>query len=110
MRRGIWLLLICWLARGQDPVQGILKLFETYRIVMFGEIHGCRQEYDLLTKLVSAPGFAGRVNDIVLEFGNGRYQDVVDRYISGENVPIEQVQGAWRDTVGSIDPVSPVYA
>jgi hypothetical protein len=109
MRRGICLFLICSLARGQDPVQGILKLFETYRIVMFGEIHECKQEYDLLRKLVSAPEFGERANDIVMEFGNGRYQDVVDRYISGENVSFEQVQGAWRDTVGSVGPVSPVY-
>ncbi len=109
MKRGIWLLLICSLAYAQDPVQGMLKLFETYRIVMFGEMHECRQEYDFLRKLVSAPEFAERVNDIVVEFGNGRYQDVVDRYIGGENVPIEQVQGAWRDTVGALGPVSPVY-
>jgi hypothetical protein len=104
-----WLFLICSLAHGQDPVQGILKLFETYRIVMFGEIHECRQEYELLRRLVGAPGFGERVNDIVMEFGNARYQDVVDRYISGENVPIEEVQGAWRDGVGSMGPVSPVY-
>ena len=103
------MILICSLARAQDPVQGIVKLFETYRIVMFGEIHECRQEYDLLRKLVNAPGFSERVNDIVVEFGNARYQDVVDRYISGENVPIEEVQGAWRDTVGSVGPASPVY-
>jgi hypothetical protein len=93
----------------QDPVQGIIKLFETYRIVMLGEIHECRQEYDLLGKLVAAPGFADHVNDIVLEFGNAKYQDVVDRYISGENVTIDQVRGAWQDTVGALGPVSPVY-
>jgi hypothetical protein len=109
MKRTIWLLLICSLASAQDPVQGILKLFETYRIVMFGEMHECRQEYDLLRKLVRAPEFAERVNDIVIEFGNARYQDVVDRYTGGENVPIEQVLGAWRDTVGALGPVSPVY-
>jgi hypothetical protein len=109
MTRTLWLFLLCSLAQAQDPIKGILKLFETYRIVMFGEIHACRQEYDLLQKLVSAPEFADRVNDIVMEFGNGRYQDVVDRYISGENVPLEQVQGAWRDTVGAVGPVSPIY-
>lgn len=67
------------------------------------------KQYDLLGKLVAAPGFADRVNDIVLEFGNAKYQDVVDRYISGENVTIDQIQGAWRDTVGALGPVSPVY-
>ncbi|MGO9229097.1 MAG: hypothetical protein ACLQKA_07795 [Bryobacteraceae bacterium] len=113
MRHGVWFLLVCCLARAQspapqDPVQGIVKLFETYRIVMVGEIHECRQEYDLLRKLIVAPEFTERVNDIVLEFGNARYQEVVDRYIGGESVPVEQVQGAWRDGVGALGPVSPV--
>lgn len=93
----------------QDPVNGIIKLFDTYRIVMLGEIHECRQQYDLLRRLVAAPGFADHVNDIVVEFGNARYQNVVDRYIAGEDIPLEQVQKAWRDTVGAIGPVSPVY-
>jgi hypothetical protein len=93
----------------EDPVNNIIKLFDTYRIVMLGEIHECRQQYDLVRELVAAPGFADRVNDIVVEFGNARYQNVVDRYIAGEDIPLEQVQKAWRDTVGAIGPVSPVY-
>ena len=92
-----------------DPVDGIVKLFDTYRIVMLGEIHECRQQYELIDKLVAVPGFAERVNDIVVEFGNARYQNAVDRYVAGEDVPLEQVQGAWRDTVGALGPVSPVY-
>ena len=114
MKRSVWLILICSIgsAQGpspQDPVEGIVKLFDTYRIVMVGEIHDCRQEHELLRKLVAAPGFSQRVNDIVMEFGNARYQDAVDRYIAGEDVPMEKVQGAWQDTVGAIGPVSSVY-
>ena len=114
MRCAMGLLLVCSLGQAQnpapqDPVQGIVKLFETYRIVMLGEIHECRQQYELLGKLIAAPGFAERVNDIVVEFGNAKYQELVDRYIAGGNVPFEQVQGAWRDTVGALGPVSPVY-
>jgi hypothetical protein len=93
----------------QDPVAGIVKLFDTYRIVMLGEIHGSTQEWELLEKLVAAPGFAGRVNDIVMEAGNSFYQDVVDRYIAGEGVSADQIQHAWRDTVGFLGPVSPLY-
>ena len=113
--RGIaCLLFLCSLSRAQDPapqdpVRGIVKLFDTYRIVMLGEIHECRQQYDLLGKLIADPGFSERVNEIVVEFGNARYQDVVDRYIAGEDVPLEEVQHAWRDTVGALGPVSPVY-
>lgn len=94
----------------QDPAASIVKLFDTYRIVMLGEDpHGCTQEWQLLEKLVATPDFSQRVNDIVMEFGNAHYQEIVDRYIAGENVPVEQVQGAWRDTVGSVGPASPVY-
>ena len=114
MKRALWLLLICALGRSQsaalqDPVRAIVDLFGTYRIVMLGEIHECRQEYDFLHKLISDPGFAGRVNDIVVEFGNAKYQQLVDHYTAGEDVPFEQVQKAWRDTVGALGPVSPVY-
>ena len=56
---------------------------------MLGEIHESRQEHELLRKLIVAPGFADKVNDIVVEFGNSRYQGVADRYVAGENVPTE---------------------
>jgi len=85
----------------QDLILGVRNLY-IVRIVF----HECRQQYDVLRQLVAAPGFAERVNDIVVEFGNARYQNVVDRYIAGENVPLEQVQRAWRDPVGALGPVS----
>jgi hypothetical protein len=75
---------------------------------MFGEIHGNKQEYEWLRSLVTTPEFADRVDDIVMEFGNSLYQKSVDRYIAGEDVPVEQAQKAWRNTVGAIGAPSPV--
>jgi hypothetical protein len=49
------------------------------------------------------------VDDIVVEFGNSLYQQTVDRYVAGEDVPFDQVQKAWRNMVASVPPVSPVY-
>jgi hypothetical protein len=40
-------------------------------------------------------------------FGNSRYQQSVDRYVSGENAPIEDVQRAWGNTVASVGPRLP---
>lgn len=88
----------------------IFAAFHSHDLVMLGEIHGNQQEYDWLRDLVANPKFADIVDDIVMEFGNSRYQRAVDRYVSGENVPLEEVQGAWRDTVVSVGPPSPVYA
>jgi hypothetical protein len=41
-----------------------------------------------LRELVAAPEFADRVDDIVMEVGNSLYQQSVDRYIAGENIPL----------------------
>ena len=97
-------------ANPQDATAAVLQAFDSHDVVIIGEWHGDKQEHEWLRRLVSTPEFADRVDDIVMEFGNSLYQKSVDRYISGENVPLEQVQKAWRNTVGSIGAPSPVYA
>jgi hypothetical protein len=93
----------------QDATAAMIQAIESHKIVMFGETHANKQEYEWLCNLVKNAQFADRVDDIVVEFGNSLYQKSVDRYISGEDVPIEQVQKAWRNMVGSYGPPSPVY-
>ncbi|HEY3989084.1 MAG TPA: hypothetical protein VGM02_07290 [Acidobacteriaceae bacterium] len=92
-----------------DATSAMIQLFQTHNIVMFGEVHGNKQEYEWLCKLVKAPGFADRVDDIVVEHGNSLYQATVDRYVAGENVPFDQVQKAWRNMIASVPAVSPAY-
>ena len=94
----------------EDATAAVLHAFETHDIVMFGEMHANKQEYEWLRSLVATPEFADRVDDVVMEIGNSLYQKSVDRYIAGEDVPLEQVQRAWRNTVGGIWAPSPVYA
>jgi hypothetical protein len=86
----------------------VLQAFETHDIVMLGEIHWNKQEYEWLQSLVANEEFADRVDDIVMEVGNSLYQKSVDRYIAGEAVPIEEVQRAWRNTLG-LGPPPPIY-
>src|SRR5579864_8171998 len=93
----------------EDATGAVLHAFEKHDIVIFGEIHGNKQEYEWLRSLIATPEFADRADDVVMELGNSLYQKSVDRYISGEDVPMEQVQKAWRNTVGAIGPPSPVY-
>jgi len=86
----------------------VLQAFGTHDVVMLGEIHWNKQEYQWLQSLVTNPEFADRVDDVVMEFGNSLYQKSVDRYIAGEPVSIEKVQRAWRNTLGLGDP-PPIY-
>jgi hypothetical protein len=95
--------------KAEDATRAIIRAFENHSIVMLGEVHGSKQEYEFLRSLVASPDFEERVDDLVLEYGNSLYQDIVDRYVAGERVPIEEVQKAWRNTT-AIGPPSPVYS
>jgi hypothetical protein len=92
----------------RDATTAVLRAFDYHNIVMFGEQHFCKQEYEWLRDLVGAPQFADRVDDFVVEMGNSLYQNSVDRYIAGEDIPFEQVQPAWRNMIGLVGPPSPV--
>ena len=93
----------------KDATRATIDAFDTHNIVMFGETHGNKQEHEWLRTLISTPEFEDRVDDIVVEFGNSLYQKSVDRYVAGEDVPMDQVQKAWRNVIGAIGPPSPVY-
>jgi hypothetical protein len=95
--------------RVQNASSAMIRLFHRYDVVMFGEAHDSEQEYRWLCTLVKTPGFSDQVDDIVVEFGNGLYQKTVDRYVAGEDIPFSEVQGAWRNMVGDVLPVSPEY-
>jgi hypothetical protein len=87
-------------ATPQDAVTSILDAFRSFRIVSFPGGHtDANESQALLRALVSDPRFGPSVNDIVVEFGSSRYQDVMDRYIRGDDVPESSVNRAWLDAV-----------
>ena len=82
-----------------EPIVAILNAFESYPIVALGEgSHGNEQSHTFRLALIRDPRFAATVNDIVVESGSARYQDVMDRFIRGENVSYDALAHAWRDT------------
>lgn len=93
----------------EDATAAMIQAITTHQVVMFGETHANKQEYAWLCALVKTPAFADRADNIVVEFGNSLYQQTVDRYIAGEDVPEEQIEKAWRNVIGAVGPVSPVY-
>ena len=84
--------------RPQPAAEYIVRAFDRYPIVALSELHGNTESKDLLARVIRQPGFAGKVNDIVIEFGNARYQSIVDRYIAGEAVERDALRGTWEDT------------
>lgn len=83
-----------------EPIDAILKAFESYSIVALGEgPHGNEQGHAFRLRLLRDPRFAATVNDIVVESGSARYQDVVDRYMQGEDVPTTTMRDVFENTV-----------
>lgn len=83
-----------------EAIPAIIDAFRSYRVVSFPGGHTDGNETQaLLRALIRDPRFAAAVNDIVVEFGSSRYQDLMDRYIRGEDVTESSLQPAWLNAV-----------
>jgi hypothetical protein len=82
-----------------EPIPAILDAFRSHRVVALGEgRHGNEQGHAFRLSLIRDPRFAAAVNDIVVECGNARYQETMDRFVRGENVPYESLRLVWQNT------------
>lgn len=82
-----------------DPVEAVLAAFDDHRVVALGEgNHGNLPGHAFRLKLLADPRFPRKVQDIVVEFGNSRYQDVIDRYVRGDEVARDELRKVWQDT------------
>lgn len=80
-----------------EAIGGILDAFRSHQVVALSDAHRNEQAHAFLLSLLRDPRFAATVNDIVVEFGTARYQDVMDRFVRGEDVPYESLRRVWQD-------------
>jgi hypothetical protein len=94
-----------------DPITTIIEAFQSHHIVALGEgTHGGEQDLAFRQALIRDPRFALTVNDIVVETGNSRCQDLIDRFVHGENVSDGELRQVWENTtVAHAGADSPVY-
>src|SRR5438105_160792 len=72
------------LATPLEPIATILEAFRSHSIVALGEgPHGNVQGHEFRLALIRDPRFAATVNDIVVESGSARFQDVMDSFVRG---------------------------
>ena len=83
-----------------EPIAVIVAAFRSNAVVAIGnvEFRGNEQCHAFQMQLIRDLRFAAVTNDILVEFGNSRYQDVVDRFVRGEEVPYESLRHVWQDT------------
>jgi hypothetical protein len=82
----------------RPAVAAIVEAFHKYRIVGLGDAHGNRLGEAFQQALVTDPGFLAVVDDVLVESGNSRYQDLADRFVRGEEVAPAALRRIWLDT------------
>jgi Haem-binding uptake, Tiki superfamily, ChaN len=92
-----------------DPIDAIIEACRSHQIVALGEAHDNEQEQAVRLALIRDPRFARCVNAIVVEFGNALYQDTIDRFVRGEEVPQQTLRRVWQDTTQHAVWDSPIY-
>jgi hypothetical protein len=82
-----------------EPISAILEAFRTHAVVALGEgPHNNLQSHAFRLALIRDPRFPESVNDIVVESGSARSQDVMDRYLRGADVPDAVLRRVWEDS------------
>lgn len=90
----------------RPAVDGILAAFDKHRLVGLGDMHNMAQQEDFFVTLIRDPRFAKEVGNVVVEFGAGAHQDIVDRYINGGDVSFAELRSVWSDGVGWVPTVT----
>jgi hypothetical protein len=96
----------------RDALAVILDAVDRHPLVALAEHHQLQEFHDLLTALLLHPALPNTLTDVVVEFGNARYQDLADRFVLGdEPVANADLQRIWREAIGGITEWdAPVYA
>jgi hypothetical protein len=84
----------------RPAIDGILAGFQNHALVAIGNYEDYAQQEDFYAALMRDPRFAREVGNVVVEFGAGAHQDIMDRYLNGENVSFSDLRKVWTDIVG----------
>jgi outer membrane protein OmpA-like peptidoglycan-associated protein len=81
-------------------VDVVLRAFQKHALVGLsdGAGHGQPDTLEFFRTLIRDARFPGTVQNIVVEFGNARYQSLMDRYVTGEPVARDDLRHVWEDT------------
>jgi hypothetical protein len=93
----------------QDATKAILAALDKYEVVGMGAAHGNQDLDQFILNLIRDPDLPGKINDIVVECGNSLYQPILDRYIAGDDVPLDEARQVWRNTTQPMCSVSAFY-
>lgn len=91
---------------GEDALEHVRWALERYPVVLMDEgDHQAGEPHEFLRRLLSDKRVMESLDVIVVEFATATYQDVLDAFIQGKDVPFDELSRVWRNT--STSPITP---
>lgn len=92
-----------------EAIAAIARQFDAHPVVMLGELHRSREIHAFLQQMLRTPAFICRADDVVVEFGNARFQPTADAYVAGKPVSDARLRRIWRETAVPFTWNAPMY-
>lgn len=81
----------------------IIQTFQKCNIIGLGEgRHHLENSHQFFQKMFDNKKIQETVNIVIVEFANAAYQDILDKYIFGEEVKVDELRKIWRESTGCI--------
>jgi hypothetical protein len=96
-------------AASPEAIAAIARAFDTHSIVQLGELHRSLQIHGFIQQMLRDPRFICRADDVVVEFGNSRLQNLADIYATGGALSETEVASMYRETSVPLTWNTPVY-
>jgi hypothetical protein len=85
----------------KDIASALVRQVDSFDLVGLGELHGSLADQELRIKIIHHKDFASKVHNVVMEGLNSLYQEELDRYLNGEDVPNNNGAGYFGTGDGS---------
>ncbi|WP_111979374.1 hypothetical protein [Algibacillus agarilyticus] len=80
-------------------VSVVQQALQNKQIVGLGEAHWYFSIFEQLQQLIIDPQLNTDVSDVVIEFGNQQHQALLDDYLAGKTICIQQLNAIWLDSI-----------
>jgi hypothetical protein len=92
------------LIKTYDAEEYILQMFNHHNIIGLGEgEHHLLDSHLFFQKLLDNKKIQETIDIVIVEFANASHQDILDKYIFGEEVSIDELQKIWRESTQCIN-------
>ncbi|QJR80951.1 hypothetical protein CA267_009255 [Alteromonas pelagimontana] len=97
----ILLVLMSFAASSAQPAPpAVADDLPEHQLLVIGDVHGSAMPMELLLRLIEDEANARKYDDIVVEFGNQKYQSLADDYLlHGKSIDLATLRPIWRDTL-----------